>query len=177
VEKIPEIFEERLVRGPSIESACAQLEGWARGVRYPSPLLLVGEQGVGKRFLLRWAQNLALRFQEEGKGRPRLPLPLIHEGVPNPPPPGYLILHVHPPEYERRLGVLLEWARVRGIRFEEPALHLLLRLNTYNLERLRGMMARVVLESGGKRTITETDTLRTLERAGLLAEVLPEPLP
>jgi len=165
---------EALIHTPAIEEACSYLEAFVRGAQ-PPRLCIVGPCGCGKTFLAGWAQDFA--------GRTSLP---IYDGTPPPAarkrwlhftrrlPPGAhteaLVVRVQPPEYERKRGILLEWARVRNWRWDQDALAYLLELEpSGDLRRLRSLAERLAMQSGrAARLIRKLDVIRTLGELGYL---------
>ncbi|RMF17358.1 MAG: hypothetical protein D6761_04425, partial [Candidatus Dadabacteria bacterium] len=74
-----------------------------------------------------------------------------------------------PPEYERRRGVLSEWAATHDLIWGPGALEALLAQPIDDLARLRALAGRAAFDSNPARgTISEVDVLRMLARVGLL---------
>jgi chromosomal replication initiation ATPase DnaA len=166
---------EALIRTPSIDEAVAHIELFLHSAD-PGRLLVVGPEGSGKTFLAAWAREQT-RNGKRGAICDNVPPPadlphwiwmvrsipsreLIRDAV---------VVHIHPAEFERKAGVLQEWAAVRHLRFEPQALETLLRVDTGNLQRLRSLADRAARESQSPSPIIrEIDVLRTLARLGYL---------
>lgn len=164
---------ESLIRTPSIEEAVAFLESFVHG-EAPRRLWIVGGPGVGKTFLARWAKNQAANGRRGA---------ILDEGTPDPTWPAWIALvpdvpadpmdgdfvYIGPPEYERKIGVLEEWAATRGLRWDRHALERLATIDTDNLQTLRSLAERTAREAVRPAPeIREVDVLRTFARLGLL---------
>ncbi len=164
---------EALIRTHSIDEAVAYVEAFLHG-KNAMKLWVVGPGGCGKTFLARWAADQT-RNGKRGA---------IHDNSdPDPDAPFWLafsrqvpddllggeLVEIGVPEYERKLGVLREWAAARGLDIAPRAMDALLTLETDNLQFLRSIADRSARE--GILTsprIQEVDVLRTLGRLGML---------
>lgn len=172
---------EKLIRTPSIDEALAFIEAFLFS-QTPSKLCIVGAAGSGKTFLAVWARSQtkngkrgAIFDQTTPPGH--LPFWLVFAREPLLTLKANDTIHLGPPEFERKLGVLGEWALARGVTWQPRALDALLAVDTNNLQRLRSLAERILIEAATPTgQITEVDVLRTLARLGYLENRQP-PLP
>lgn len=165
--------EEKLIRTPSIDEALAYIEAFLFGTR-PLKLWIVGEQGCGKTFLADWARQQTKNGKRGSifdARQPDLALPFWLAFTRHQPDDqaGGEVIFVGAPEYERKAGIMTEWAISRGLSWDPQALATLLKLETNNLQTLRSLADRTARESTTPNpTICEVDVLRTLARLGYL---------
>ena len=165
---------ERLIRTPALDEALAYGEAFVRGKRRQR-IWICGGPGVGKSFLCNWLRRQAgndagAAIFDEPHEVPDLEQWLIFSRMAPPPAAGCDIeVALLPPEYERRRGVLSEWASAHNLIWEPGALEVLLAQPIDDLTRLRTLAGRAAFDSHAARgTISEVDVLRMLARVGLL---------
>lgn len=164
------------VRSAALDEALAVVEGWL-DLPGGGRVLIVGPAGSGKTFLADWLRRRAAPDRRAGICDDHRPDPDLRDWVwfarRRPEGLGDMDLReaaILAPEYERKAGVLGEWAQARGLRWDPPALERLLGLPTDSLTRLRSLAERTARESMlPEQVIRETDVIRTLARLGWLA--------
>lgn len=164
---------EKLIRTPSIDEALAFIEAYLFG-QAPGKLCIVGAAGSGKTFLADWARAQTKNGRrgsifDQSEPPAHLPFWLVFTRDPAAELAANDIIQLGAPEYERKAGVLSEWALARGVAWQARALEALLAVPTDNLQRLRSLAERILIEAAstsGK--INEVDVLRTLARVGYL---------
>ncbi len=139
-------MQENLIRTPSIDEAVAYLEAFLFGNENMT-FYITGAVGVGKSFLAEWARAQTRNGKRGAIYDNQLPdpaspfwvcfLPTAPEHVPED-----QIVTITEPEYERKRGVLTEWASVRNLSWQAKALDALLGVDTWNLQLLRSLAQR-----------------------------------
>lgn len=167
-------MREALIRTAAVEEAATYLEAFLH-TREPMRLWIVGAPGSGKSFLHGWAARQTLNGKRGALFDETLPASNLSSWVvfaqhePEANISDAILVKIGPPEYERKRGVLEEWARARNLNWHEDALATLLRVPSDNLQRLRSLAERTAREAAsGDALIREVDVLRTLARLGLL---------
>ena len=167
-------MRERLIETPAVTEAVAHLEAFLAG-RGPSRLWIVGPAGCGKSFLARWARERSSNGRRGALFDDRRPpetasVFAAFSRTPPEDPLGGVVVTIGPPEYERKRGVLEEWAQIRGLRWDGRALERLLELPSDDLKRLRGLAERAARTAvHPDPVIREADVLRALWQVGHLS--------
>lgn len=163
------------VRSEAVAEAMAAIEGWA-SLRRGGFLLITGPEGSGKSYLADWLRVQLAADRRAAVCDGNTPDPdlaewvwFVRERPASALPDDAQEAVILAPEYERKAGVLTEWARARKLQWDPSALERLIALPTRSLTRLRSVAERCAREALLPEPILrETDVLRTLARLGWL---------
>ena len=169
-------YDEKLIQTPSIQEAVALIEAFLFG-KQERKVWITGDAGSGKSFLAGWARE---QTQNGKRGAIYDDLaPDINSSFwlafSRSEPDKQLTcepINLNPPEYERKRGVLEEWAAARDLNWEPEALQTLLAIKTDNLQLLRSLAQRIAMQAIlPEHEIREIDVLRTLGQTGHISEL------